>query len=108
MFREARKDFTQQNEDYLRPLDNGGPGAYLGANANGKSCERVACQYASGVYVCNDNDRAINVPYGTIADYAQAVLDDPSDKCNWRAENYEGGLFDVDVTWGQAFDANGW
>lgn len=108
MFREARKDFTLQNIDYLRPKDHGGPGAYLGALTNGKNCQRMSCQYASGIYVCNDNDYAINVLFTTLADYAQAVVDDPRKECNWHEDHYEGGKDGEDLTWGQAFDANGW
>lgn len=108
MFKEARKDFTLQNEEYLRGLNNGGVGAYLGANTNGDRCQRMSCEYASGIYVCNDNDRAINVPFDTLADYAQAVVDDPREECNWHEEHYQGGTDGEDVTWGQAFDANGW
>lgn len=108
MFKEARKDFTLQNEEYLRGLNNGGVGAYLGANTNGDKCQRMSCEYASGIYVCNDNDRAINVPFATLADYAQAVVDDPREECNWHEEHYQGGTDGEDVTWGQAFDANGW
>lgn len=108
MFREARKDFTLQNIAYLGDLDHGGPGAYLGAHTNGKNCERMSCQYGSGIYVCNDGDRDINVLYATLAAYAQAVVDDPRKECNWHEEHYEGGTDGADLTWGQAFDANGW
>lgn len=108
MFKEARKDFTLQNEDYLRGLNNGGVGAHLGPHANGDKCERVSCQYGSGIYACNDNDHAVNVPFATLADYAQAVVDDPREACNWHEEHYQGGTDGEDVTWGQAFDKNGW
>lgn len=108
MFREARKDFTLENIDYLSGKDHGGPGAYLGALTNGKNCQRMSCQYASGIYVCNDNDHAVNVPFATLAAYAQAVADDPRKECNWHKDHYEGGTDGQDLTWGQAFDANGW
>lgn len=108
MFKEARKDFTLQNEDYLGGLNNGGVGAHLGPHANGDKCERVSCQYGSGIYACNDNDHAVNVPFATLADYAQAVVDDPREACNWHEEHYQGGTDGEDVTWGQAFDKNGW
>lgn len=107
MFREARKDFTQGNIAYLRRKADRPP-ITLGANTNGKHCTRVSCQYASGIYVCNDNDHDVQVALGTVADYAQAVLDDPRKECNWHEEYYEGGGDAEDVTWGQAFDANGW
>lgn len=107
MFREARKDFTQGNIAYLRRKADRPP-ITLGANTNGEDCTRVSCQYASGIYVCNDNDHDVQVALGTLADYAQAVLDDPREECNWHEEYYEGGGDAEDVTWGQAFDVGGW
>ena len=107
MYREARKDFTLQNADYLRGK-GGCCGAYLGANANGKNCQRMSCQYGSEIYVCNDNDYAINIPWDTLADYAEAVVNDPRKECNWHEDHYEGGTKGQDLTLGQAFDANGW
>lgn len=108
LYREARRDFTQQNADYLRKITNGGVGAYLGPFTNGNNCQRMACEYASGLYVCNDNLFAINVPWTTLADYAEAVMNDPRQECNYHIDHYEGGHKGQDVTWGQAFDANGW
>ncbi|KAG6354221.1 hypothetical protein INS49_004825 [Diaporthe citri] len=105
MSREARKDFTLQNIEYLGGLDHGGPdhggpGAYLGAHTNGKNCERMSCQYGSGTYVCNDGDGDLNVLYATLAAYAQAVVDDPRKECNWHEEHYEGGKDGADLTLG--------
>lgn len=70
----------------------------LGANTNGKDCARVSCQYSSAVYACNDNDHAVDVAPGTMADYAQAVLDDTRKECNFHDAHYNGGNLDVDVT----------
>ncbi|KAI3393125.1 hypothetical protein diail_4693 [Diaporthe ilicicola] len=106
MFVDARTDFTEQNIKYLRGKGSGAP--YFGPGTNGKHCTRVSCEYASGIYVCNDNGFGVAVPLATIADYAQAVHDDTDKRCNYFVKNYRGGTDDKWVTWGQAFDANGW
>lgn len=108
MFRKARKDFTQQNITFVGGPSHGRPDVNLPARTNGKNCERMACEYASGIYVCNDADNDIIVPYATLAAYAQAVVDDPREECNWHKDHYAGGTDGQDLTWGQAFDANGW
>lgn len=106
MFLGARADFTDDGIKYLHNKDKGP--AYLGPNTNGKHCTRVSCEYASGIYACNDNDHAVQVPLDTLADYAQAVRDDTDTRCNYFVEHYKGGSKDKWVTWGQAFDINGW
>ncbi|KAK2611820.1 hypothetical protein N8I77_005143 [Diaporthe amygdali] len=106
MFLEARADFTDNGIKYLRNKNTADP--LFGPKTNGKHCTRVSCEYASGIYVCNDNDFGVRVPLDTLADYAQAVRDDPDKRCNYHVKQYKGGKDDEDVTWGQAFDANGW
>ncbi|KAL1854416.1 hypothetical protein Daus18300_011435 [Diaporthe australafricana] len=106
MFLEARRDFTDQNIKYLHDKEKGP--AYLGPNTTGKQCTRVSCQYASGIYACNDNDHAVQVPLDTLADYAQAVREDTDTRCNYLVKNYKKGKLDKWVSWGQAFDINGW
>lgn len=109
MYVEARKDHTEEGVSYLRnkPQDPLGPPSF-GAHTNDGHCTRVSCEYASGIYVCNDNDDAVRVPLGTVADYAQAVLDDPDAGCNFVDKSYEGSGAARPVVWGQAFDVNGW
>lgn len=41
----------------------------------GGFCTRVSCEVDSGIYVCNDNDHDIFVPYKTMAMYAQYMID---------------------------------
>lgn len=105
MYLEARKDFTKQSIDDLRSKNHA---ITLGANTNHGNCTRVSCEYASAIYVCNDNGHDVEVELGTVADYAQAVVDDPRKECNWHVEHYKHGKDAADLTWGQAFDVNGW
>ena len=58
--------------------------------------------------MCNDNGHGVQTPLGTIADYAQAVLDDPDWRCNFVNGDYGGSGISKDVVWGQVFDVNGW
>ncbi|KAK7733662.1 hypothetical protein SLS53_008128 [Cytospora paraplurivora] len=109
MYVEARVDHTNDGIDYLRhkPQDPLGP-PYFPPRTNGGHCTRVSCEYASAIYLCNDNDHGVQVPTGTIADYVQAVLDDGGERCHFWDGDYGGTGFSKDVVWGQAFDANGW
>lgn len=62
-------------------------------------CSRVSCSWKSAIYVCNDNPYDIEVPLGTVADYAQALSEHP--ECHYK----EGANYYV---WGQAFSKDGW
>lgn len=109
MYREVRTDHTDDGIAYLRgkPQDpNGAP--YFGPKTNHGHCTRVSCEYASAIYVCNDDDHGVQIPLGTVADYAQAVLDDDDTRCSFLDMNYEGSGHSKGVVWGQAFDMNGW
>lgn len=56
--------------------------------AGGKDCMRVSCEENSGIYVCNDNDHAIDVYYDTMAAYTRHLM-------TWVTENANDTQCDV-------------
>ena len=110
MYREAREDHTRDGITYLRNKPQGpqGPPYFAPATNNGH-CTRVSCEYASAIYVCNDNEHSgVRIPLATVADYVEAVLGDADERCNFLDKNYEDSGFSKQVVWGQAFDVNDW
>ncbi|KAK6081083.1 hypothetical protein SCUP515_14003 [Seiridium cupressi] len=63
-----------------------------------RPCERVACQWNSAVYVCNDNYYKVSPACDLVADYAQAIVDAcTSGQPNWKqGQTVQGQLFDTD------------
>ncbi|KAI0129185.1 hypothetical protein BJ170DRAFT_693955 [Xylariales sp. AK1849] len=81
---------TDTNAEYLRHL-----GGDCHLQAGPQVCSRVSCSYCGGIWVCNDNDYEIHVPWGTVADYAA----DLGKTCHGE---------DTSLTAGQEFDRGGW
>ncbi|KUI66105.1 hypothetical protein VM1G_11430 [Cytospora mali] len=86
---------------HFHDVDPKGHPVFAPNSQNYKRCSRVSCSYGTGIYVCNDNNYGIQIPLLQIADYAQAILDQP--KCNDHLERYRNSQ----TIWGQAFDVNG-
>lgn len=109
MYVAVRVDHTDDGISYLRnkPQDPLGP-PYFPPHTNNGHCTRVSCEYAAAIYLCNDNDHGVQVPTATIADYAQAVLNDGGYSCHYWDSDFGGSGLEKDVAWGQAFDVNGW
>jgi hypothetical protein len=91
-YRGASRDRTQSNIEYLQRH-----GGECGAAAGPKICTRVACQYSSAIFVCNDNDHAVGPHCSDVVDLAQDILN----SCTYRnGRNHE--------TQGQEFNTDGW
>ncbi|ROW06841.1 hypothetical protein VMCG_04210 [Cytospora schulzeri] len=91
-------DYIAEGIKYLRK-QNGS--ATLGHQEGGGWCYRYSCSYNSAIYGCNDNQFDVEVPWSTIADYAESI----KDKCNWQVRS---GRRDVEMVQGQAFDSGDW
>lgn len=75
--------------------------ATLGNKPGGGWCFRYSCSYNLAIYGCNDNEADTQVPWSTMAEYADAI----KDKC--RTEKTVHGHRKYTIL-GQAFDAGGW
>ncbi|KAK8103046.1 hypothetical protein PG984_016192 [Apiospora sp. TS-2023a] len=76
------------------------PTASLLPLPNVVNCELVSCSWASGIYVCNDsNEKWANPTCGTVADYAQAILNDCKSVALVNGEQ---------LTQGELWDDDGW
>ncbi|KAF2744750.1 hypothetical protein M011DRAFT_479514 [Sporormia fimetaria CBS 119925] len=84
------------NVDYLRgvsgrPRNGPGPGA----------CGRIACQYGSSIWWCNDNTFTKELDgFNAIANSAQRIID----VCRWNGPGPNPGVF----TAGQNFEDSNW
>ncbi|KAI1849189.1 hypothetical protein JX266_005150 [Neoarthrinium moseri] len=73
---------TMENIDYLRRVGGLCPTA---PGSDKGQCNRVACQWRSAIYVCNDNDFPVSPECNYVADLAQIIFD----KCrNPRKERH--------------------
>lgn len=84
--------------DHIRKI----PGnATLGNKPGGGWCFRYSCSNNLAIYGCNDNEADTQVPWSTMAEYADAI----KDKC--RTQKRVHGRWKYLIL-GQAFDADGW
>lgn len=75
--------------------------ATLGNKPGGGWCFRYSCSENLGIYGCNDNQADTQVPWATMAKYA----DDIKEKCKKKKRVH--GRY-KDIVLGQAFDSDGW
>ncbi|KAL2293378.1 hypothetical protein FJTKL_05300 [Diaporthe vaccinii] len=75
--------------------------ATLGNKPGGGWCLRYSCSNSLAIYGCNDNQTDTQVPWATMATYADAI----KGKC--KGEIRVHGHW-KDVVLGQAFDTGGW
>ncbi|KAJ6261649.1 hypothetical protein Dda_2447 [Drechslerella dactyloides] len=52
------------------------------AGAGPRTCERVSCSNKAAIFLCNDNNYEINIPCNTVADGAEAILNECSIRPN--------------------------
>lgn len=90
---------------YLKSRYTDTPPTFEPHTNNGR-CTRVSCSYGAGIYVCNDNDCAVQVPILTIANYAEAIA--RQEGCDFFQGPGQASGFRTHLVWGQAFDRNGW
>lgn len=84
--------------DHLRNT----PGnATLGNKPGGGWCFRYSCSNNLAIYGCNDNQADVQVPWATMATYADAI----KEKCQSQIKVHGHWKY---VAVGQAFDAGGW
>lgn len=84
--------------DHLRNI----PGnATLYTKPGGGWCWRYSCTEDLAIYGCNDNEAETQVPWATMAEYADAI------KGNCTTLKHTHGHYKP-VVLGQAFDAGGW
>lgn len=75
--------------------------ATLGNKPGGGWCYRYSCSNNLAIYGCNDNEADTQVPWVTMADYADAIKDQCTTKKKVHGHWKE-------IVLGQAFDAGGW
>lgn len=75
--------------------------ATLGNKPGGGWCFRYSCSSDLAIYGCNDNEVDTQVPWASMAVYADAI----KDKCRTRKKVHGHWKY---LVLGQAFDAGGW
>ncbi|POS73435.1 hypothetical protein DHEL01_v208165 [Diaporthe helianthi] len=75
--------------------------ATLGNKPGGGWCLRYSCTEELAIYGCNDNEADMQVPWATMAEYADAI----KEECTTLKRTH--GHYKP-VVLGQAFDAGGW
>ncbi|PYH96552.1 hypothetical protein BO71DRAFT_174587 [Aspergillus ellipticus CBS 707.79] len=82
----ATTDWIRSGISYLKGLDGN-----CGVTAGPAACARISCSYDSGIYLCNDNKKRLNVKCSKLAAYAEDIIE----KCD-GGEYVNGQEFDTD------------
>ncbi|KAF3913908.1 hypothetical protein ABW21_db0205082 [Orbilia brochopaga] len=80
----ANRGATEENINHLRGIGEAGCGA------GPRSCSRIACNWSSAIFLCNDNDHPVNVQCRYLAEGAAELYD----HCSRR--DFKGQRFDSD------------
>ncbi|KAK6338841.1 hypothetical protein TWF696_009649 [Orbilia brochopaga] len=86
----AERGATEENINYLRGIGEAGCGA------KAHSCSRIACNWGSGIELCNDNDHEVSIQCRYLAEGA-AELYNLCAQRNFKGQRFETGNFNIVV-----------